>query len=77
MSLKEGETFVAKHSRETARRLLDLAKEAGLPSSVVRSQSNGYIVPTSILEGEESTDSKPPAKKKAAAKKASAPSKKE
>lgn len=75
MALKEGETFVAKRSAEKARELLDLAEKAGLPSSVVRSQSDGYIVPTEILgdDGPSEAGDKP-AKKKAAAKKASAPS---
>jgi hypothetical protein len=65
--MNDDETFVGPATPENARRLLGLAKKAGLPVAVVRSQQGGFLVPTSILEGEGDEPS-PPAKK--AAKKA-------
>jgi hypothetical protein len=46
------EAFVAGLTKANARRLLDRAKELGLPSSVVRTVDSGFIVPAVLLEEE-------------------------
>lgn len=51
LKLADGQTFVEGRSRETARKLLDAAKDAGREGEVLTT-SFGYIVPSEILDGE-------------------------
>lgn len=48
--IADDETFVEGRSKEKAAELLELAKESGQQRRV-RTTTNGYIVPTSILDG--------------------------
>jgi hypothetical protein len=57
--VKDGEVYVAGPTRRNAQALLAAARGKGLPETVVRATSGGFIVPASLVE--------PPAKKKPAA----------
>lgn len=45
-----GETFVQGKDRETARALLDAAEALQLDPSVVRTATNGFIVPNPVYD---------------------------
>lgn len=66
-SIKADEAFVGGKTPENAARLLDLAREAGLSTRVVRTTTTGFIVPASILP-EEQTEQAPAPKEKPKAK---------
>jgi hypothetical protein len=51
MHLNDGEAYLKGRSPETAQRLLDAAKEAGLEGQV-RTTSYGYIVPQELADAE-------------------------
>lgn len=50
MPIPEGHAFVAGRSRDRARLLLDAAAELGLTATVVRTQVDGYIVPSEVAD---------------------------
>lgn len=55
-TLNDGEAYVAGRSEETAKRLYDLAKKAGIDQSLVSTTSHGYIVPAELLDKEDVAD---------------------
>lgn len=50
VSLKLGETFVPGHHRDDIGALLGAAERLGYPAAVVRTQTDGLIVPTEVHE---------------------------
>lgn len=48
--IPEGHAFVEPRSPETARALLDAAKELDLDASVVQTQQGGYLAPSEVVE---------------------------
>lgn len=69
VEIQDDEAFVGPQDQETAIRLLKAAEDAGLDPSVVRTTTNGFIVPRSLVpdeaeeeiveETEEESDEKP------------------
>lgn len=56
MSIREGEAYVAGTGPDAARDLLDKAKAAGLPASVVRVHPDGgFVVPVDLVEHKPAT----------------------
>ena len=50
IQINDGDSFVNGRSREKAQELLDRAEEMGISANLVRTTSNGYIVPSGLLE---------------------------
>lgn len=54
------EAFVAGLTQENAQRLIERAKELGLPVSVIKTTDGGFIVPAVVAEDSPATPPTPP-----------------
>lgn len=48
--LKPGYTFVSGRKRDHAKGLIEAARLAGYPTSVVKTKENGYVVPNDVYD---------------------------